>query len=73
VRRVEDLSLQVRQVDPIRIAERDRADTRRGEELRDRCAESADADDERVRGGEFRLRVRPELVEQDVPAVAKEL
>ena len=48
-------------------------DARRGEELRDRRAEAADADDERVRGCEARLRIRPELVEQDVAAVAQQL
>ncbi len=65
--------MQVREIDPIRVAERERAHARRCEKLRDRRAESADADDQRTRGGESGLRIRPELVEEDVPAVAEEL
>jgi hypothetical protein len=37
------------------------------------AAEPAGADDERVGGGEFLLRVDPELGQQDVAAVAEEL
>src|SRR6185312_10219976 len=72
-RRVQDLPLQVREVDAIGVAERDRADARRRQELRDRRAEPPDADHERVRGRELLLRVGTELVEQDVTAVAEKV
>ncbi len=71
--RVEDLPLQVGEVDAVRIAERQRPDAGRDEKLRGRRAEPAGADDERMRGGEFLLRVDAELGEQDVPAVAEQL
>ena len=71
--RVEDLPLQIGEVDAIGVAERDRADAGGREELRGRRAEAAHADDERMRGRELLLRVRAELVEQDVPAVAEKL
>ena len=48
-------------------------DTGRGEKLRDRRAQSAGADHERMRRREFLLRLETELGQQDVPAVAKEL
>ena len=71
--REQQLALQVGEVDRVRIHERDRAHAGRGEELRDRVAEPARADDERVRRGEALLRVGTELVEQEVAAVAEEL
>ena len=70
---VKDLTLQIGEIDVVGVEQRERPDTGGGEKLRGRVAEAADADDQRVRGGESRLRVRSELVEQDVPAVAKEL
>jgi hypothetical protein len=39
--------------------------------LRNRRAQAADADDERMRCRELRLRIRPEFLEQDVAAVAE--
>ena len=72
-RRVENLALQVGEIHAIVVAQRERADAGGGEELRDWRTEPADPDDQRVRLREARLRVRPELVEQDVAAVAEEL
>ena len=71
--RVEDLALQVGEVDAVGVADRERAHARRGEELRDRRAEAAHADDQRVRGGEAGLRLLAELVQQQVAAVAEAL
>ena len=70
--RVQDLALQIGEIDAVGIGERERSDTGGGEELRDRCAQSADAHDEVTRGGEALLRLDAELGQQDVPAVAKE-
>ena len=55
------------------VADRDLTDAGRRQELRRGRAQAAHADDERVRGHKSLLRVRPEFVEQDVPAVAKKL
>ena len=57
----QDLALQVRQVDRVGIAQRDRADPGRSEKLSGRCAQAAGADDERMCRGELFLRVDPEL------------
>ena len=71
--RVEYLALEVGEVDAVRIADRQRPDTRRDEKLGDRRAEPAGTDHENMRGGEALLRFDAELREQDVPAVAEQL
>ena len=72
-RRIEDLPLQVREIDAVGVAQRQRAHAGRGEKVRNGRAEAADADDQRMRGCEAGLRIGSELVEQDVPAVAQQL
>ncbi len=69
--RVQNLPLQVREVDDIGIGERDRAHAGRCKKLRDRRAEPAGADDERVRRRELLLRFDTELGQQDVTAIAE--
>jgi hypothetical protein len=71
--RVQDLPLQIREIDAVRIGEGQRSDPGGRKELRDRCAQSADTDDERASRREPLLRFDAELGKQDVPAVAKEL
>ena len=69
----QDLALQIGQIDLVGVDQRQRPDAGCGEKLRDRVAETADADDQRVRSGEALLRVDAELGQQDVPAVAQQL
>jgi hypothetical protein len=70
---VKDLPLQVGEVDVIGIAQRQRADAGGGQELRGRRPQSADTDHQRAGGRELCLRIRTELGQQDVAAVAEEL
>src|SRR5204862_6770214 len=72
-RRKQGLPLQIGEIDVVGVAQRQRADACCGEEVRRRVAETADADDERVRRGELVLCVRTELRQQDMPAIPKKL
>ena len=65
--------MQVGEVDVVGIADRERANAGGREELRRGRAKAAHADDQRVRRGEPLLRVRAELGQQDVPAVAEQV
>ena len=67
----EDLPLEIGEIDAIGVDQRQRADARRGEELRDGIAQAPNADDERVRLSKSLLRVDTQLREQDVPAVTQ--
>ncbi len=69
--RVEDLTLEVREIDRVGIAQGHGADACRDQELGRGRTEPSGADDEHVGGGEALLRVDAELLEEHVPAVAK--
>jgi hypothetical protein len=71
--RIKNLPLEVGEVDMVGVAQRQRADAGRGEEMRGGIAESADADHERACRGELFLRIGTELRQQDMAAVAKQL
>jgi len=68
--REQDLPLQIREIHDVGVHERERADARARQELRNRIAEAPGSDDQRARGREARLRVHSQLVEQEVAAVA---
>jgi len=73
IRAVEDLPLQVGEIDLVRVGERQLADAACREVERRRATEAARADDERARGAQPLLALDPDLIEQDVAAVAEEL
>jgi hypothetical protein len=70
---VKDLTLQVGEVDPVRVGDGQPADAARGEVERRRATEAARADDERVRSAQPLLAFDADFGEQDVAAVAEEL
>ena len=70
---VEDLALQVGEVDLVGIGNGEFADAARGEIERGGTAQTACADDQRVRCAQALLALDPDLRQQDVPAVAQEL
>jgi hypothetical protein len=70
---VGDLALQVGQVDGVVVDQGDPADAGRAEVQRDRRAQPAGADHERVRCEQTLLAFDAELVEQDVARVAQQL
>jgi hypothetical protein len=73
IRAVKNLALQVGEVDPVRIGNRQLADTADGEVERRRASEAARADDERVRCAQPLLSLDADFLEKDVAAVAEEL
>lgn len=73
LRAVKNLPLQVGEVDLVGIGDGQSADAACREIQRRRAAEAARADDQRVRGAQLLLALDPDLIEQDVAAVAEEL
>src|SRR6476619_6009832 len=67
---VEDLALQVRQVDHVEVDDADRADAGGREVERRRGAETAGADEQRLRAEEPGLAGRADLGDQEMAAVA---
>jgi hypothetical protein len=70
---VGDLPLQIGEVDPIAVDERDPADPGRAEEEGHRRAEPARADHQGVCRGEPRLALDADVVEQEVARVAQQV
>ena len=68
--RVEDLALEVREVDNVEVDDPDRADAGRREVERGRAAETAGADQQRLRLEEAGLAGRADFGDQQVAAVA---
>jgi hypothetical protein len=65
--------LQIGEIDGVRIADRERSNAGRGQELRRRRAQATRADDQRMRRGEPGLGIDAKLGKQNVATVAKEL
>jgi hypothetical protein len=70
---IEDLALQVGEVDLVGIGDRQFADAARRKVERGRAPQAAGADDQRVRRAQPLLALDPDLIEEDVAAVAEEL
>jgi hypothetical protein len=70
---VRDLPLQVGEVDPVVVDDRDPADAGTAEEQQRRRPEPAGADDERMRGEELALALDADLVKQQVARVAQQV
>ena len=68
-----DLTLEIGEINIVAVTDGDASDTRRGEVERDRRAESAGADDERMRGDQLLLALDADLGQQNVTAVAQQL
>jgi hypothetical protein len=73
IRPVEDLTLQVSEVDLVRVGDGQPADAGGGEVERSGAAESARADDQRARCPQPLLSFDPDFGKKDVAAIAKEL
>ena len=70
---MQDLALQVGEVDRIAIGQQDASDTGAGQVERRRRTQSASAHDQRGGAEQPLLGLDPDLVEQDVAAVAEQL
>ena len=70
---MQNLALQVSQVDCVVIDQGDLADTGGSQIERHRRAQTAGADDERMRGQQLFLTFDANIVEQDVTRVAQQL
>jgi hypothetical protein len=70
---IENLTLQVGEVDLVRVGEGEFADAAGGEVKRRRAAEAARADDQGVRRAQPLLALDSDLIEEDVAAVTEEL
>jgi hypothetical protein len=73
VRVVQDLPLQVRKIDLVRIGEGEPSEAACREIQRSGAAEAAGADDQRASRAQPRLSFDPDLGKKDVAAVAEEL
>jgi hypothetical protein len=70
---VENLALQVREIDVVRVGDGEAAQAARREIQRRRATKAAGADDQRARGPQPLLPFDPDLGKKDVAAVAEEL
>ena len=71
--RMDDLTMQVRQLDDIRVDDSDRPDPGRGEVEQRGRAEATGTDDEDLGGGESLLPLAAHARDEDVPGVAGDL